>query len=549
MRKYATRLGDSARHRFLLRRQCSAVRAKAVAMADIFLSYAKEDREVARSLSKRLIQAGWTVWWDRRIPAGRTWRRMLEAALRDMRCMVVLWSSHSIESDWVKEEAEEARLRKRLVPVLIEPVLPPVGFRTVQAADLTDWDGVRESRGVRQLIADLELILGKPAAQAEVARARRLPRSVDDGQTRTEVTVAVVETLRGGGRIRAHGHSWNRQALAWKIAAAAALTLVFGLAVIMLWRERKPVIDQLATGVVKTQPPSRGEIVPARVVKLMIDGARQELKPDETLPLSVRAQFSDGNVSAPAGAIRWSSSDDQVAKVDDGGRVTALQTGSTTITATHEGVSSNPWTIAVKSPAPKTALPPTLVGLTIKGAKRELEPKEKIALTVTGKYSDGTEKPVADGWVLASSNAAVASVNARGEVEAGRAGNAEIIARVGSLNSAPLRLVVRESQWEVVEQPRPREHPTYAAPESVPAPPERLPAEVSGEQLRAKIALYLNRAKNFRAHGDYRAAMAELASARAVDPDSREVGAEIEQTRRACVAERKLGNRELDCSP
>jgi hypothetical protein len=41
--------------------------------------------------------------------------------------MVVLWSSHSVESDWVKEEAEEARALKKLVPVLIEPMNAPVG--------------------------------------------------------------------------------------------------------------------------------------------------------------------------------------------------------------------------------------------------------------------------------------------------------------------------------------------------------------------------------------------------------------------------------------
>jgi hypothetical protein len=107
-------------------------------MADIFLSYANEDREAARAVAGLLESAGCTVWWDRRIPAGRTWRSMIEEALREMRCMVVLWSTHSVESDWVKEEAEEARARGRLIPVLIEPVKPPVGFRSIQAADLID---------------------------------------------------------------------------------------------------------------------------------------------------------------------------------------------------------------------------------------------------------------------------------------------------------------------------------------------------------------------------------------------------------------------------
>ena len=91
-------------------------------MPEIFLSYANEDRETAGKVAALLESAGWTVWWDRRIPAGRTWRDVIEDALTEMRCMVVLWSSHSVDSHWVKEEAEEARAVNKLMPVLIESV-------------------------------------------------------------------------------------------------------------------------------------------------------------------------------------------------------------------------------------------------------------------------------------------------------------------------------------------------------------------------------------------------------------------------------------------
>ena len=106
-------------------------------MADIFLSYTEKDRDVARRVAEMLGSVGWTVWWDRRIPAGGTWRSVLQHALEDMRCMVVLWSAHSVESEWVCEEATEGRRQGKLVPVLIEPVRPPAGFREIQAADLS----------------------------------------------------------------------------------------------------------------------------------------------------------------------------------------------------------------------------------------------------------------------------------------------------------------------------------------------------------------------------------------------------------------------------
>jgi hypothetical protein len=69
----------------------------------------------------------------------------------------------------------------------------------------------------------------------------------------------------------------------------------------------------------------------------------------------------------------------------------------------------------------------------------------------------------------------------------------------------------------------------------------------NAEQLRAKIASYISRAKDYRARGNYSAALAELATARAADPANADVRAEIEQTRRACLAEKRLGSVNLDC--
>jgi TIR domain len=131
-------------------------------MADIFLSYNEKDRDAVMRLAEVLQQQGWSVWWDRRIPAGQTWRSVLEGELQSMRCMVVLWSANSVRSEWVCEEAAEARQLGRLVPVAIDKVRPPAGFREVQAADLVGWDGSREHLGLRQLIEDITRLIGKP---------------------------------------------------------------------------------------------------------------------------------------------------------------------------------------------------------------------------------------------------------------------------------------------------------------------------------------------------------------------------------------------------
>ena len=146
-------------------------------MADIFLSYNEKDRPRVRQLAQALECAGWSVWWDRRVPAGMTWRSLLEQELQNMRCMLVLWSANSVKSEWVCEEATEGRLLGRLIPVFIERVRPPAGFREVQAADLVDWDGSKDFIGLQQLLDDIGHKLGAPSVVAKDLASRT---AIDD---------------------------------------------------------------------------------------------------------------------------------------------------------------------------------------------------------------------------------------------------------------------------------------------------------------------------------------------------------------------------------
>ncbi len=125
------------------------------AVPKIFLSYNERDRERAARVVRLLESGGWEVWWDRRIPAGRTWRDVLVEALDLADRVVVLWSLNSIQSDWVCEEASEGARRGKLVPVALDDVLPPVGFRQIQVADLSAWDGSHQDPIARQLLDDL----------------------------------------------------------------------------------------------------------------------------------------------------------------------------------------------------------------------------------------------------------------------------------------------------------------------------------------------------------------------------------------------------------
>jgi TIR domain/MacB-like periplasmic core domain len=108
-------------------------------MADVFLSYAHADRQKAQELAKTLAASGWTVFWDRAIHAGPRFRDVIARELESAKCVVVLWSRASVQSDWVIDEAEEARIGGRLVPAVLEAAKPPHGFRGLQTANLVSW--------------------------------------------------------------------------------------------------------------------------------------------------------------------------------------------------------------------------------------------------------------------------------------------------------------------------------------------------------------------------------------------------------------------------
>jgi hypothetical protein len=114
-------------------------------MSDVFLSYAREDEARIRPLVKMLEDKGLSVFWDRRIPAGETWRSYIGRALGEAHCVLVAWSWSSVSSDWVIEEAEQAKKRGVLLPFRLDPVDLPLGFGALQAADLSDWAPGRPS--------------------------------------------------------------------------------------------------------------------------------------------------------------------------------------------------------------------------------------------------------------------------------------------------------------------------------------------------------------------------------------------------------------------
>jgi hypothetical protein len=122
------------------------------AISHIFISYASDDRERVIPLVEALEAEGWRVWWDRTILPGKTYDVVIENALDSAGCVIAVWTESSIGSRWVKIEANEGLNRGVLVPVLLDDVDPPLGFRAIQLADLRDWEPGAPSAGFRILV-------------------------------------------------------------------------------------------------------------------------------------------------------------------------------------------------------------------------------------------------------------------------------------------------------------------------------------------------------------------------------------------------------------
>ena len=140
--------------------------AEARTMSDIFLSYASEDLPRVGPLIRALERHGWSVWWDRTILPGRTFDQVIEEALDAARCVVVVWSQHSVISDWVKTEAAEGARRRMLVPVLLDEVRIPLEFRRIQAARLLDWHDTGPHPEFDKVVRAVEETLESGAAPA-----------------------------------------------------------------------------------------------------------------------------------------------------------------------------------------------------------------------------------------------------------------------------------------------------------------------------------------------------------------------------------------------
>jgi hypothetical protein len=137
-------------------------------MSDIFISYSSKDRPWVEQFAKVLAIRGWSVWWDRQIPTGGSFNAVIRQEIRAAKCAIVVWSEHSVDSEWVQAEADEAKKQEKYLPIRIDESEIPLGFTQRTFQSLVDWKSGADHPGFSQLLKDIERLAKSPPQRTEV---------------------------------------------------------------------------------------------------------------------------------------------------------------------------------------------------------------------------------------------------------------------------------------------------------------------------------------------------------------------------------------------
>lgn len=146
----------------------------------LFISYAHADRAKVKPIVEALSALGHIVWWDSHLAGGTSFAEKIADELNRADTIIVMWSALSTRSHWVLDEAGRGRDSGRLIPILLDGTLPPLGFGQLQAIDFSHWHRATDDAPMNALAqaisgnADAEHHAG-PAARPQ--GLRRLTRS------------------------------------------------------------------------------------------------------------------------------------------------------------------------------------------------------------------------------------------------------------------------------------------------------------------------------------------------------------------------------------
>lgn len=114
-------------------------------MANVFVSYNRQSKAIARTLTDDIKALGHTVWFDQELSGGQTWWNQILARIRESDVFVFILNPEALESTACKREyGYAADLGKAILPVLVAEGVPvnllPPALSQIQFVDYRKQD-------------------------------------------------------------------------------------------------------------------------------------------------------------------------------------------------------------------------------------------------------------------------------------------------------------------------------------------------------------------------------------------------------------------------
>ena len=165
-----------------------------------------------------------------------------------------------------------------------------------------------------------------------------------------------------------------------------------------------------------------------------------------TQQFTATATYSDGSTAVITSSVTWSSSSTVTATISAAGVATAVAAGTSTITATLNGVSGTA-SLAV------VAATKILVSIAVTPATVSISAGATQQFTATGTYSDGSTANISSSATWSSSSTATATINTTGLATAVAAGTSTITAAVSSVSGTAALTVTAKTLTSIAVTP------------------------------------------------------------------------------------------------
>lgn len=143
-------------------------------MVDVFISYKREERARCERIANKLRALGLNVWFDARLPSGKSFDREIESTLKQTKVVLVLWSPASVDSEWIRNEASEGKERGVLAAAQLAPCDLPIMFKSTHYETLYEPEFADDHPGWLKILERVAELTNRPGL---VSYAKALGRA------------------------------------------------------------------------------------------------------------------------------------------------------------------------------------------------------------------------------------------------------------------------------------------------------------------------------------------------------------------------------------